>query len=261
MIFPFLEKFKMFRGKVAIITGSAQGLGKAYAKSLLERESKVCICDVNKAVLEKTYTEFKSEYGENVIFQTCDVTRTQQLEELFKKTRDAFGKIDIVVNNAGIVDEKDWEKCIDVNLNGVIRGTLLGLEYLRKDKGGNGGVIVNIASLAGVYPVNYGPAYAASKHGVIGYTRSWATHPEVINNGVRLVCLCPAFVDTDMLNVEEEKVVGSELSQDFIKILDIMSIEEVIPVFVKAIAEEDNNGSVFSIRKTGAEILSFPEIK
>ncbi|XP_048733143.1 15-hydroxyprostaglandin dehydrogenase [NAD(+)]-like [Ostrea edulis] len=248
----------MLRGKVAIITGSAQGLGKAFARALLERGSKVCLSDVNQELLETTSTELKSEYAENVFYQACDVTNIQQMEELFRKTKENLGSIDIVVNNAGIVHEKAWEKCIDINLNGTIRGTMLALEYLRKDMGGQGGLILNMSSLAGIFPVNYTPVYAASKHGVIGFTRSWANHPDVINNGVRLVCLCPAFVDTDMIKVEKDRFQGEDLVQPVLDKFGVMSLDQITTEFMKAVQDEDNNGSVISVTMRGAKTLNLP---
>lgn len=249
----------MFTGRVAIVTGSAQGLGKVFSRVLLERGSKVCLSDVNLGELEKTYTEFKSKYAENVISQQCDVTDTDQLKEVFRKTKATYGQINLVVNNAGIVNEKNWQQCIDVNLNGTIRGTMLGMEYLRKDKGGSGGLILNMSSLAGIFPVNYTPAYAASKHGVIGYTRSWSMHPDVVNNGVRLVCLCPAFVDTDMIKMDDEtKFVGADLAQKVIEKFGIMSTDDIVPVFVNAIEDENNNGSVISITLKGSNAVPLP---
>lgn len=249
----------MFSGRVAVVTGSAQGLGKVFSGVLLERGSKVCISDVNQSELEKTYKEFKSKYAENVISQQCDVTDSEQLKEVFRKTKDTYGQLDLVVNNAGIVNEKNWQQCIDVNLNGTIRGTMLGMEYMRKDKGGKGGLILNMSSLAGIFPVNYTPAYAASKHGVIGYTRSWSMHPDVVNNGVRLVCLCPAFVDTDMIKMDDDsKFVGTDLAQQVIEKFGIMSTDHIIPVFVNAIEDEENNGSVISITLKGANKIPLP---
>uniref|UniRef100_A0A8B8DR84 15-hydroxyprostaglandin dehydrogenase [NAD(+)] n=1 Tax=Crassostrea virginica TaxID=6565 RepID=A0A8B8DR84_CRAVI len=249
----------MFSGKVAIITGSAQGLGKAFSRVLLEQGGKVCISDVNQKVLEKTYEEFKSEFADNLISQPCDVTDKVQLTEVFRRTREIYGGVDLVVNNAGIMDESLWEKCIDVNIKGVIQGTKLGLEHLRKDKGGRGGLILNIASLTGIFPVNSAPVYAASKHGIVGYTRSLAVHPDVVKNGVRLVCLCPAFVDTDIIKLDDgSRVEGLELAQMMIDKYGIMSVDQVTEVFVKAIEDTNNNGDSIIITMKGANNIPIP---
>uniref|UniRef100_A0A8B8DW40 15-hydroxyprostaglandin dehydrogenase [NAD(+)] n=1 Tax=Crassostrea virginica TaxID=6565 RepID=A0A8B8DW40_CRAVI len=179
--------------------------------------------------------------------------------DVFRRTKETFGRIDLVVNNAGIVHEVQWEKCIDINLNGTIRGTQLGLEYLRKDNGGNGGVILNMASLAGIFPVNYTPVYCASKHAVIGYTRSWALHPDAVNNGVRLFCLCPSFVDTDMIKMDDKsKYIGPDLAQSVLDKYGVMSIDKITQEFLKAIEDETNNGESITITMKGVNNIPSP---
>lgn len=249
----------MFTGKAALITGAAQGLGKSYAEALLKKGCKICAADVNEEKLQATVREFQDIYGENnVMYAKCDVTKEHDLEETFKQAKSAFNRIDIVVNNAGVVDERNWERCLDINLAGVIRGTLLGLKYLRKDLGGAGGSIVNVASMAGIFPVDYGPAYCASKHGVIGYTRSWASHPEVVKNGVRLLCLCPAYVKTDMLNYQPESPEDVARAQELMEAFGIMRVEEVSDAFIKLLEDSDNNGSVLSVTKQNTTYWKMP---
>ncbi|XP_061174133.1 15-hydroxyprostaglandin dehydrogenase [NAD(+)]-like [Saccostrea echinata] len=252
----------MFTGKVALITGAAQGLGKSFASALLQKQCKVCVADINEEKLQATVREFQDIYGENyVVSAKCDVTKELDFEETFKRAKAVFNQIDIVVNNAGVVDERNWERCLDINLAGVIRGTLLGLRYMRKDLGGTGGTIVNVSSMAGIYPAEFSPVYCASKHGVVGYTRSWAIHPEVEKNGVRLLCLCPSFAKTDILDYQPESSKDLELVQKSMKTIGMMRVEEVSDAFIKLLEDSDNNGSVMSVTKQGTRYWKMPAPK
>ncbi|XP_022329778.2 15-hydroxyprostaglandin dehydrogenase [NAD(+)]-like [Crassostrea virginica] len=252
----------MFTGKTALITGAAQGLGKAFATELLQRGCKVCAADINENSLQRTVTEWKNQYGDDfVIASRCDVTKGKELEETFKQTKSTFSHIDIVVNNAGVVNENNWEKCLNINLTAVIRGSQLGLEYMRKDRGGQGGVIVNVSSMAGIYPVAFGPVYAASKHGVIGFTRSMGLHPEVKKNGVRLVCFCPAFTDTDILKSQPISTIDKELYQQALNELGIMRVSQVSEAFLKLLADQDNSGSALVVNKFGTKYWNLPGAK
>ncbi|XP_041049276.1 15-hydroxyprostaglandin dehydrogenase [NAD(+)]-like isoform X2 [Carcharodon carcharias] len=136
-------------GKVALITGAAQGLGKAFAEILLKNGAKVSLLDINIAAGLELKSTFDKVYGApQTMFTPCDVTSDDQLKDAFKKTVENFLQLDIVCNNAGIGDEKNWERCVDINLVSMIRGTYLGLNYMSKKNGGAGGVIINISSMA-----------------------------------------------------------------------------------------------------------------
>ncbi|XP_065943055.1 15-hydroxyprostaglandin dehydrogenase [NAD(+)]-like [Magallana gigas] len=107
---------KMLTGKVAVITGSGQGIGKTCAETFLKNGAKVCLSDVVVDRLQATYEEFKLQYGAANVHQIpCDVTDKTQVEDLFKGTVDTFGAIDIVFNNAGVGIYKDWENVIQIN--------------------------------------------------------------------------------------------------------------------------------------------------
>ena len=140
-------------GKVAIITGSAQGLGKAFAARLLEAGGKVCISDVNKAKGEATLTELRERFGqEKVCFVECDVTKEEDFVNLFDKTEQFFkvSCVDILANNAGVNLNFGWRKCMEINIISVMLGTEIALERMRK--AGKPGQIINTASMAGMGP-------------------------------------------------------------------------------------------------------------
>ncbi|XP_075786336.1 15-hydroxyprostaglandin dehydrogenase [NAD(+)] isoform X2 [Pelodiscus sinensis] len=136
-------------GKVALVTGAAQGIGRAFVQALLEEGAKVALVDRNLEAGEASKAALDEQFeAQRTLFIQCDVTHEEQLQGAFKKTVEHFGRLDVVVNNAGVNNEKDWENTIQINLTSVIRGTYIGLEYMRKGNGGDGGVIINISSLA-----------------------------------------------------------------------------------------------------------------
>ncbi|KAK1791967.1 hypothetical protein P4O66_013198, partial [Electrophorus voltai] len=197
-------------GKVALVTGGAQGIGRAVAETLLKNEAKVSLVDLNQSVGEMCKKDLDQQYGEdNCIFIQCDVTDRGKLQEAFQSTVERFGRLDIVINNAGINNEKNWEKTIEVNLTSVIKGTYLALDHMSKEYGKEGGVIINVSSMAAFLHSPHQPVYTATKHGVIGFSRAMADASEQGQYGVRINTLCPAFVDTQLLRtVEHEETMG-----------------------------------------------------
>nr|XP_019964783.1 PREDICTED: 15-hydroxyprostaglandin dehydrogenase [NAD(+)] isoform X2 [Paralichthys olivaceus] len=166
------------QGKVALVTGGAQGIGRAVVQSLLHSLAKVTVVDLNKTCGEECKTHLDAEFGEgNCTFIQCDVSDGDSLKDAFQRTVDQFGRLDIVINNAGINNEKNWEKTIQVNLTSVIKGTYLALEHMSKEHGNEGGTIINVSSMAAFLHSPHQPVYTATKHGVIGFTRAMARQP------------------------------------------------------------------------------------
>ncbi|XP_059408499.1 15-hydroxyprostaglandin dehydrogenase [NAD(+)]-like isoform X2 [Carassius carassius] len=162
-------------GKVALVTGGAQGIGRAVVEHLLENGTKVALVDLNQSVGEECKSDLDGQFGEdNCIFIQCDVTNAGKLKDAFQNTVKKFGRLDIVINNAGINNEKNWEKTIEVNLTSVIQGTYLALEHMSKEYGKEGGVIINVSSMAAFLHSPHQPVYTATKHGVIGFSRAIA---------------------------------------------------------------------------------------
>ncbi|XP_028838417.1 15-hydroxyprostaglandin dehydrogenase [NAD(+)]-like isoform X2 [Denticeps clupeoides] len=138
-------------GKVAVVTGAAQGLGKAFARVLLKNGTKVALLDVDEDAGAATEAALRDEFGSDAtLFLRCDVCSDEEMKNAFQKTLQQFGRLDVVCNNAGIINETNWQKMVDVNLNGVVRGTYLALQHMKKENGGQGGVIINVASMAAV---------------------------------------------------------------------------------------------------------------
>ncbi|CAH0584477.1 unnamed protein product [Chrysodeixis includens] len=199
------------KGKVALITGAAAGIGLAYSQELLKQGAKVSICDIDAEIGEQVVDELGSKYGrKNVLFCRCDVTDYPQYEEAFEMTMEVFNRLDIVINNAGVMNDRFWELEVDVNLNGVIRGTLLAYRFMSKDRGGQGGIIVNTASTSFTRPQVSTPIYTATNYAIVGLTRAYGDQYHVNLTGVRSMVICPGLTDTGLVKEIRKQLMSSD---------------------------------------------------
>ncbi|XP_047003548.1 15-hydroxyprostaglandin dehydrogenase [NAD(+)]-like [Schistocerca americana] len=189
------------QGKVAIVTGGASGIGLEMVKHLLQAGLKgVAILDMAEAVGKAAVSQMESEFGaKRAIFIRADVTKADQFKEAFKKASTTFGGLDIVINNAGVLNEDNWELTIAVNVAAVMRGTLLALEAMGPDRGGRGGAVLNVASILGLSAIAGAPAYVTSKHAVVGLVRSFGMPYHWERTGVRVMALCPGVTETPLV--------------------------------------------------------------
>ena len=194
-------------GKVALITGGANGIGKVTAKRFLIEGAKVVISDVNEELGNKTVSEFQ-QYGD-ISFIQADVSNTKQVEIMVHSIVETYKKIDILINNAGItidgmltkMDESSWDKVLSVNLSGVFKCTKAVVPVMLEQ---GSGVILNASSVVGIHG-NIGQTnYAATKAGVIGLTKSWAK--EFGAKGIRVNAVAPGFIATDMTATIPQKL-------------------------------------------------------
>lgn len=241
-------------GKVALVTGAAQGIGRAFAEALLHKGAKVALVDWNRETGMKCKAALDAQFEpQKTLFIHCDVADQEQLRDTFRKVVDHFGRLDILVNNAGVNNEKHWEKMLQINLVSVISGTYLGLDYMSKQNGGEGGIIINISSLAGLVPVPQQPVYCASKHGVVGFTRSAAMAANLRKSGVRINAICPGFVNTPMLEtIEKEENMGSYIEykdriKDLMKCHGVMDPPVIANGLITLIEDDALNGAVMKI--------------
>ncbi|GAB0100356.1 hypothetical protein DMENIID0001_163840 [Sergentomyia squamirostris] len=189
--------------KSALVTGAIGGIGAGICEVFLKNGLKnLAALDLNPEE-PKIISEWRQKFPKAVIiYFSADVSSHDQLEKCYKEFTDTIESLDIVVNCAGIFNESLYRKTVEVNVCGVIGSTLISVERMRKDKGGSrgrGGVIVNIASEAGVNIFSFLPSYCASKHAVVAFTRSLA-HGRDSKMGIRFFTICPGPTDTQMVD-------------------------------------------------------------
>ncbi|MEI8175945.1 MAG: 3-oxoacyl-[acyl-carrier-protein] reductase [Candidatus Omnitrophota bacterium] len=206
---------KRLAGKVALITGSARGIGEGIASVFAAEGANIVLSDVNEALLQETEARIR-KLGVDVLSVKSDVTNAAQVDELVKKIVDKFGKIDILVNNAGItrdglllrMTESDWDLVIAVNLKGAFLCTKAVSRVMIKQRYGK---IVNISSIIGIAG-NAGQAnYAASKGGLIAFTKSIAK--ELGSRNVTVNAIAPGFIKTEMTEKLSEDSKNAMLSR------------------------------------------------
>ncbi|RKQ15147.1 glucose 1-dehydrogenase [Ureibacillus endophyticus] len=191
----------LLQDKVAIITGAAQGIGKATALLFAQHGAKVVVTDIQLEKAKETVSEINANNGEAIAFKV-DITSAEDVEQVFEQTLATYGKVDIVVNNAGFMDnfspvgdvqDENWSRVIDINLTGTMRMCRAAVQAFLPQQHGT---IINLSSAAGVGGSPAGVAYTAAKHGIIGLTKNTAFM--YADQGIRCNALAPGGVNTEM---------------------------------------------------------------
>lgn len=240
---------KGVKDKVVIITGAGQGIGRETAVRFAEEGARVVVAEVHESTGESVANEISTS-GAEVLFVRVDITDRASVRQMVSSVMDKFGRIDVLVNNAGVIQDRTLKKMSDEEFDQVIRVNLKGTfictqevaKVMREQKSG---VILNAASVVALYG-NFGQTnYVASKSGVIGMTKVWAR--ELGKDGIRVNAVAPGFIQTDMLRDIPEEVMATKVKEVPLKRLG--QPEEVASVYCFLASDDASyiNGAVINI--------------
>lgn len=201
---------KMLNGSVAVITGATRGIGFATAKLFLENNAKVVIFGSKEESVNKALDKL-SEYKDNILGMYPNLNSENEVADAFKKVVDKFGKIDILINNAGISSStpldnytyEEFSKIMDLNVNAMFLCTKLVVPYMKEN---GGGVILNTSSMVSIYGQSAGVGYPTSKFAVNGMTKSLAR--ELGKYKIRVNAVAPGVINTDMVSSLPKEVIA-----------------------------------------------------
>ena len=215
----YVESHNLLEQKVVVVTAAAgTGIGSAVARRCIEEGATVIISDVHEKRLEATSEALAQINGEKPFSILCDVTNEQQVQNLFDKTIEEYGKIDVLINNAGLgaqsllveMDDEEWSRVIDVTLNGTMRCTRAALKKMQEK---NSGVIVNNASVLGWRAQAGQSHYAAAKAGVMALTRCVAI--EAAEHDIRVNCVAPSLaMHPNLAKSSNQELIDSLIEQE-----------------------------------------------
>jgi 3-oxoacyl-[acyl-carrier protein] reductase len=194
-----MERMKALEGKVAVVTGATRGIGRAIAEALLKEGASVAICGRSRESLDTATAALSQSYPQHVAGEICDVSRWEDVRKFFRLVDKRFGRLDVLVNNAGFgkfspvadLSPEEWDAVIGTNLNGVFYCSKLGIERFKRS---GSGYIVNISSLAGKNAFAGGAVYNASKFGLTGLSE--ATMLDHRYDNIRVTYIMPGSVDS-----------------------------------------------------------------
>jgi len=227
----------MLNGKTAIVTGSTSGIGLGIAEALAQTGANVVLNGFGDAMeIERTRCDLAQRTGARVVYSPADMSKSGAIENMIRQTVDAFGAVDIMVNNAGIqhvapVDEfppEKWDAILAINLSSAFHATRLALPGMRKKGWGR---IINVASAHALVGSPYKSAYVAAKHGVYGLTKVVAL--ETAEDGITCNAICPGYVRTPLVDKQiDDQAKAYGISRDKV-ITDILLKQQPNKKFVE----------------------------
>ena len=242
-------------GKVSIITGAASGIGKATALKFAREGAIVAVCDLGREGVDAAVAEINAEGGQALGY-VVNVTERAQISAVVSDLKARFGRVDVLVNNAGIVadaqlskmTDEQFDQVINVNLRGVYNCARAVVDVMVEQ---GSGVILNASSVVGLSG-NFGQTnYAASKFGVIGFVKTWAK--ELGRKGIRANAVCPGFVATPILQSMPEKVIAA--MEERVPMRRMAAPEEIANVYAFLASDEASYINGAAIEVTGGLTL------
>lgn len=229
------------QGKSAVVSGGGSGIGRATCVALARAGARVIVADLNDEGGRQTVDSIGAAGG-IAVFRHCDVTQTQDLAGAMASAVEHFGSLDVVFNNAGIGGEdlfademQAWARVVDINLTAVIDATRIAVREMKRARGG---VIINTASMGGLLPMPGSPVYAATKAGVINFSRSLAYL--AMESNIRVNAICPTFTDTPLVRRSGDERVEEMKRQ----IGGILQPEDIAAGVLELVEDDSRAGAV-----------------
>ncbi|MEX2080403.1 MAG: SDR family NAD(P)-dependent oxidoreductase [Dehalococcoidia bacterium] len=238
------------KGKAAVVTGGGSGIGRAMCMALAREGAGVVVADRDDQGASDTVGLIVAAGGD-ALARHCDVTSTADIAAAIACSHERFGRFDILANNAGVGgsgaglfddDPGDWRQMVEINLSAVIDGTRIGVREMKRS---GGGVIVNTASMGGLLPMPDSPVYAATKAGVINFTRSLAHL--ALEDRIRVNAICPTFTDTPLVRQ------GGDERVEEMKLLvgGILQPEDIAAGLIELLEDDSRAGAIMRVTVRG----------
>ncbi|CAF4844795.1 unnamed protein product [Pieris macdunnoughi] len=238
--------------KIVFVTGGATGIGATVVKLFLEEGAKhVTITDVNVNAGKQLEKELETKFKGRVKFVKCDVRNDEELFDIYKTIIHDHGFIDVVINNAGIMNDSPdvYRTALNVNINALITNTLKARELMRTDRSGRGGIIMNISSIAALIQNPVLPVYCATKSAVLQFSICIGAQENYEKTGVKVMTMCFGPTDTSLLSKEKMKPFDEELTDelyDSINLFPLQSANSAATGLIEACKRGDS-GSVWLV--------------